>query len=69
MEQATVSSKYQIVIPSDIRKELNIKPGHKLFFIRTSSGIQIIPQIPLDELFGKLPGMDTTIEREEEDRI
>jgi AbrB family looped-hinge helix DNA binding protein len=69
MQQATVSSKFQIVIPSEIRKEFNIKPGQKLFFVKTNNGIQIIPQIPLSELFGKLKGIDTTIERDDEDRI
>lgn len=69
MNQATVSVKYQIVIPSEIRKELNIKPGEKIFFVKSNNGIQIIPQIPLSELFGKLKGIDTTFERDEEERI
>lgn len=66
MEQATVSSKYQIVIPLNIRKEFDIFPGQKLFFVKTESGIQIIPQIPLNELFGKLNIENTEIEREED---
>ena len=69
MNQATVSSKYQIVIPSEIRKEYGIKAGQHIFFVKSNSGILIIPQIPLSELFGKLKGIDTTIERDEEDRI
>ena len=69
MNTATISAKYQVVIPFEIRKELNVKPGQKLFFVRTSSGIQIIPQIPLTELFGIFKGIDTTFEREDEDRL
>lgn len=68
MEQSIVSTKYQIVIPKSIRKEFGIKPGQKIFFVKSNNTIQIIPQIPLVELFGKLKGIDTTIEREE-DRI
>lgn len=66
MEQATVSSKYQVVIPQSLRKEYNILPGQKIFFIKTINGIQIIPQIPLTELFGKLKSIDCSIERDED---
>jgi len=66
MEQAIVSTKYQIVIPQSIRKELSIVPGQKVFFVKTSNGIQLIPQIPLNELFGKLEGINTEIERDED---
>ena len=63
-----MSSKYQIVIPLSIRKEFDIKPGQKVFFVKTENGIQIITQIPLSELFGKLKGMNSIFVREE-DRI
>jgi len=66
MEQAIVSTKYQIVIPQSIRKEYNIVPGQRVFFVKTSNGIQLIPQIPLNELFGKLEGISTDIERDED---
>ncbi|HPO61866.1 MAG TPA: AbrB/MazE/SpoVT family DNA-binding domain-containing protein [Candidatus Kapabacteria bacterium] len=66
MEQAIVSTKYQIVIPQSIRKEYNIVPGQRVFFVKTSNGIQLIPQIPLNELFGKLEGINTEIERDED---
>ncbi len=66
MEQAVVSTKYQVVIPQSIRKEYNIVPGQKVFFVKTSNGIQMIPQIPLNELFGKLEGINTDIERDED---
>ncbi len=66
MEQAIVSTKYQIVIPLNIRKEMDIKPGQKIFFVKSNEGIQIIPQIPLNELFGKLKGINTEMDRDED---
>ena len=38
-----VSPKYQIVIPSDIRKSLNIKPGEKIEIIPYENRIECIP--------------------------
>ncbi|MBM2815947.1 MAG: transcriptional regulator, AbrB family [Ignavibacteria bacterium] len=69
METVTVSSKYQIVIPLSIRKELNIKPAQKLFMINYMGRIELIPEVDIRSLRGTLKGMDTTIERDEEDRI
>ena len=69
MEHSTVSSKYQIVIPRKIRKELQIKSGQKVAVFKSGAGFQVVPQIPMSELFGTLTGMDSDIERDEEDRI
>jgi len=30
MEAVTISSKYQVVIPRDVRKQFNLKPGQKI---------------------------------------
>ena len=35
MPTVTVSSKYQVVIPQEIREALKIKPGQKLEFLAT----------------------------------
>jgi AbrB family looped-hinge helix DNA binding protein len=69
METVTVSSKYQIVIPQSIRKELNIKPAQRLFMINYMGRIELIPEIDIRSLKGSLKGIDTNIEREEEDRL
>jgi AbrB family looped-hinge helix DNA binding protein len=68
MHSVTVSSKYQIVIPSAIRKAMNIRPGEKLQLIQTGSSIELVRTPKIGELRGFLKGMDTTIIREE-DRI
>ncbi len=42
--QATLGSKYQVVIPKEIRKELNLKPGDKIGFkSKDKSTIILIP--------------------------
>lgn len=43
---ATIGSKYQMVIPKEIRKEMNIKPGDKLYVdaVNNDTIYLIIPQ-------------------------
>lgn len=53
----TIGSKYQIVIPKEIRRELNIKPGQKLYIDATSDGkiyLKVPPANWSDENFGAL---------------
>ena len=63
-----VSPKYQIVIPSDIRKNLNIKPGEKIEIIPYENRIECVPLKNIEDMRGFLKGMDTEIERDE-DRV
>ena len=48
----TVSDKGQIAIPVDLRRDLNIKPGDKLFVIKRidESGFTLIKLEKLDSL-------------------
>jgi AbrB family looped-hinge helix DNA binding protein len=69
MEKTTLSSKYQIVIPSGIRKRMDAKPGQQFWVMYESGTIILIPKKDIRDLRGLLKGMDTTIERDEEDRI
>ena len=69
MTQVKLSSKYQIVIPQDVREELDLKPG-QLFQVWALDGhVVAVPVRPLEEIFGMYPGIDTTIERDDEDRV
>ena len=43
MERATVSTKYQVVIPKKVREELGIKPGQKVHVIPYEGRIELIP--------------------------
>jgi AbrB family looped-hinge helix DNA binding protein len=64
MEAVTVSPKFQIVIPSAIRKSLGLRPGQKVQVIQYENRIELIPVRPIQEARGFLKGIDTTIERE-----
>jgi AbrB family looped-hinge helix DNA binding protein len=64
METVTVSPKYQVVIPSRIRKQLAVEPGQKVKMILYDNRIEMIPVRPVQEARGFLRGIDTSVERE-----
>jgi len=69
MAQTTVSSKYQVVIPKEIRERMRIEPGQKLSVIAKGGIIYLVPVLELDELQGFVQGIDTSDLREKEDRF
>ncbi|MCD6425778.1 MAG: AbrB/MazE/SpoVT family DNA-binding domain-containing protein [Anaerolineales bacterium] len=68
MEQATISPKYQVVIPKKVREKAGIKPGQKVQVIPYMGRIELIPVRKIQEGRGFLKGIETNIEREP-DRI
>ena len=56
MTSATLSPKYQVVIPKEIRKSMNLKPGQRIQFIEKDGGIEIRPILTPDQLIGFLKG-------------
>ncbi len=48
---ASVGSKGQIVIPSDLREDIEIEPGDKLLFLRKSKGEKGFAVIKPEALF------------------
>lgn len=69
MGEVTISSKYQIVIPRDIRKQLKLKVGQKLRVVATGNAITMVPETPLAEMRGFLKGMYKEGIREDDERI
>jgi len=69
MESVTVSPKYQVVIPLRIRKLLGVKPGQKMRLIAYDNQVVLIPVRPVSEGRGSLKGMDTNLQRDEEDHL
>ena len=68
MKSVTVSPKYQVVIPREIRQSMEIKPGSKVQVLLYENRIELIPMKNLKRMRGFLKGIDTTVERER-DRI
>ena len=64
MNTITVSSKYQIVIPLEIRDSLGIKPGEKLHAIEYRGRIELVPVKPTKAARGSLKGIDTDVPRD-----
>jgi AbrB family looped-hinge helix DNA binding protein len=64
MEKATVSTKYQVVIPKKVRDELGIEPGQKVQVIPYMGRIELIPVRDIKEGRGFLEGINTELERE-----
>ncbi|MCL5999301.1 MAG: AbrB/MazE/SpoVT family DNA-binding domain-containing protein [Chloroflexi bacterium] len=69
MYATTISSKYQVVIPREIREQFGIKPGQKVVFIPYRKSLRVVIVPPIEEAYGFLKGIDTTVERDEEDRV
>ena len=68
MTEVTVSPKFQIVIPKEIRESMGIVSGQKVQIISYQGRIEVIPLKSMKEMRGFLKGIDTSIVREE-DRV
>jgi AbrB family looped-hinge helix DNA binding protein len=68
MARATVSPKFQIVIPKEIRERYELKPGQQLALIDRGGYIALVPQRPLSELRGILKGAPLDGYRDKTDR-
>lgn len=68
MEVVTVSPKFQVVIPKNACKTLDIHAGQKIQVFVYDGRIELIPLTSVQKLRRLAKGIDTTIEREN-DRI
>jgi len=64
METVTVSPKFQVVIPKEIRESLKLAPGQKIQALLYENRIELIPVRPIKKMRGFLKGIDTTIDRD-----
>jgi len=69
MSVVTVSSKFQVVIPVEVREKMNLKPGQKVIVVEKDGVVHMIPEKPLKEMRGFVKGVNTENLREEEDRL
>ena len=69
MDVVTLSSKFQVVIPQNVRKKLDLKPGQKIVVVEKNGVVHLIPQRAIKQMRGFVKGLDTQNLRDEEDRI
>lgn len=64
MSVVTVSPKFQVVIPREVRERLGLVPGQKVQAIAYRGRVELIPLRTAKSLRGFLRGIDTAHERE-----
>mgnify|MGYP001617878365 CR=1 FL=1 len=68
MTQAILSTKYQLVIPRDIRQRLHLRSGQKMMFLVKGDVITLVPERSLSELKGIARGIKPGVLREKKER-
>ena len=63
----TISSKFQIVIPREVREKFNLRPGQKVMFIPYQKSIRLVIVPSIKEALGMFQGLKAGALREEED--
>ena len=69
MSMTTISSRFQIVIPKDVREKLHLVPQQRLQVLEKDGVIALVPEAPLKSLKGALKGMSKTGIREKKNRL
>ena len=64
MNTVTLSPKFQVVIPQQIRESLHLKPGQKMQMINFEGQVVMVPLCALKEMHGAFKGMNTDFARE-----
>ncbi len=65
----TLSSKYQISIPKEVREKQGWKPGQKFAFIPSGKSRYVMVAVPtVEDLRAKFRGASTEFERDRNDR-
>jgi bifunctional DNA-binding transcriptional regulator/antitoxin component of YhaV-PrlF toxin-antitoxin module len=70
MTAVTLSPKYQIVVPEELRTARGYKPGMKFAFVDDGESVRFVAVRGIKSLRGRLKGrvLDSDVGREEKDR-
>ena len=66
MKAVTVSPKFQVVIPKEIRNPMGIVSGQKIQMLTYRNRIELIPIKPMKVMQGFLKGIDTKVARDKD---
>lgn len=64
MSIVTISSRYQVVIPKDVREKLDLRPGQKVMAIPYRGRVELVPVRSMKEARGFLKGIDPSVPRD-----
>jgi len=64
MQTVTISPKFQVIIPADIRRNLNLQVGQKVQIVQCGQRIELLPVKPIKTMRGFLRGINTDVPRE-----
>jgi AbrB family looped-hinge helix DNA binding protein len=64
MATVTISPKFQVVIPKDVRERMKLRPGQKVAVFEFENRIEFVPVRSMKSMRGYLAGMDTGVERD-----
>lgn len=65
MDTSLVSSKFQVVIPKGIRKQMGIRKGQEISFQPMDNELRLVIVPSIDELAGKFPQLKNSPARSE----
>ena len=68
MTQATLSTKYQLVIPREIRERLHLQRGQRMIFLTKGDVITLVPERPLADVRGMARQLKPGPLREKQER-
>jgi len=66
MRAVTVSPKFQVVIPKEVRDSMGIISGQKIQMLTYRNRIELIPIKPMKEMKGFLKGINTEVKRDKD---
>lgn len=68
MQTVTLSTKFQLVIPREVRQRLELEPGTRLTVIEKGGILYLVPERPIEEMRGIARGTKRKGLREKKDR-
>ena len=69
MARTRVSPKFQVVIPKEVRENMDLRVGQELQVVTKGGVITLVPERPLSSLRGFAKGIRTENLREKKDRM
>lgn len=68
MAQAVISTKYQVVIPLEVRRAMGLAPGQRVQVMAKGGVVTLVPLRPLAKVRGLVKGMIGTGLRDKKGR-